>query len=206
MKTSTVATFLAAAAGAFAAPAKLNLGRRNATAGNDLAGITFVFPNELANHDVTSNLNTQDFQTATVRNGNIETTTLYEFTFPAASAGKACTLVVFAGKLGGGGDNVLGTQQMDFFTTQIADLALQASGNLRDQEQARVRLAMGLNGLYEFNEQDVTPTLKEFQCPAGQTIVFESVPVGDFDINVIRQDFAPVTGATLPNGVTFAFK
>ena len=203
MKYSAVAAFLTAATGALAAPTAK---RDNSTAASGYgyipAGAGFVLPSNLANHDVTSNLNTADVQTATVRNGNIETSTLYQFYVPSDLAGKRCGLVAFAGRIGNG-DNVLGTQQLDFFTTQIPYLAAQASGNLRDQGPiGRVRFNPA-TGLYDY-VGDITSWANNFPCPAGKSFVVESVAVGEFDINVIKQDTSLPPNA-IPNGVSLVY-
>jgi len=207
MKYATAAAFLVAATGALAAPAAKRGNSTAADVSGEIpsgipAGAGFLLPSVLANHDITSNLNTLDVQTATVRNGNIETSTLYEFYVPAELAGKRCALAAFAGRVGNG-DNVLGTGQMDFFTSQIVDLAAQPSGNLRDQGPiGRVEFNPD-NGLYEY-VGDIVSWSNNFPCPAGKTIVAESVAVGEFDINVIKQD-TYLTPNTIPNGVSLVF-
>ncbi|KAI0137098.1 hypothetical protein BJ170DRAFT_604514 [Xylariales sp. AK1849] len=162
----------------------------------------FVVPTIIKNHDIASNENTQEFQTATVRNGGIETSTLYEIPIPADLAGKTCGLVIFARKIGNG-DNVLGEQAMDIFNNNIPDLLALQEGNFRNQELARVRFDAA-SGLYLFDETAVTPKIQEFPCPAGKTLEWESVAVGEFDINVIRQDFA-FDGENVPNGLSIAY-
>lgn len=201
MKYINTALTLLSATGALAAPAAKRA--ETSTAAGYSHPIGFVLPSLIKSHDVNTNVNTQDFQTATVRNGGNELSTLYEIPVPASLAGRTCGLVIAAGKLGGGGDNILGEAAMDIFNNNIASLAATAQGNFRNQELARVRFDAA-TGLYEFDAVDVTPKIQEFPCPAGKTLEWESVAVGDFDINVIRQDFA-FDGQHIPNGLSIAY-
>ncbi|KAI0131576.1 hypothetical protein F4814DRAFT_445717 [Daldinia grandis] len=41
---------------------------------------------------------------------------------------------------------------------------------------------------------------ESFPCPAGKTLHWETVAIGQFDINVIKQDFM-VDGTNTPNGL-----
>jgi hypothetical protein len=193
---ATAITLLSAATGAFAIPSRFT---RDA---NSTSYAGFIFPNVLKNHDLTSNLNTDDVQTATVRNGGIETSTLYQLPIPESAQGKTCTLVVFAGKVGNG-DNILGERALDIFNNNIDDLAALGEGNFRNQQLARVRFNSS-SALYDFDIANFTPKIQSFPCPAGKTLEWESVAVGEFDINVIKQDFS-FDGVNIPNGLTIAF-
>ena len=160
----------------------------------------FAVPSIIKNHDIASNLNTQDVQTATVRNGGIETSTLYDIPIPEAAAGKTCALVIRAQNVGNG-DNILGEQAMDVFRNSFTDLASLPSGNLRDTELARVRFDAA-TGFYNFDKVGfANPAIEAFPCPAGKTLHWETVAVGEFDINVIKQDFS-LNGADAPNGLS----
>ncbi|KAL1874945.1 hypothetical protein VTK73DRAFT_10314 [Phialemonium thermophilum] len=195
-------TLLSAASGVLAAPSKVARTNTTVAAASTIPYLGFIFPNVLKNHDVNSNRNDDDVQTATVRNGGIETSTLYQLPIPDNTAGKTCALVVFAGRVGNG-DNILGEQAMDIFNNNIDDLAALDEGNFRNQELARIRFNPA-TGLYDFDAVDVVPKIQEFPCPAGKTLEWESVAVGDFDINVIQQDFS-FDGVHIPNGLTIAF-
>ena len=199
--TAAALTLLSVASGAFAVPTKIARDAVNTTAAaSTYEG--FIFPNVIKNHNLNSNQNTADVQTATVRNGNIETSTLYQLPVPNSAAGKTCALVIFAGRVGNG-DNILGEQALDIFNNNIQDLATLAQGNFRDQQLARVRFNRD-TGLYDFDVDDFTPKIQSFPCPAGKTLEWESAAVGEFDINVIRQDFA-YDGVHIPNGLTIGF-
>ncbi|KAI6088778.1 hypothetical protein F4821DRAFT_232937 [Hypoxylon rubiginosum] len=197
MKYTTAVLCLASATLSLAAPTTIN---KAVSARDEHAWAGFAVPSIIKNHDITSNLNTQDIQTATVRNGNVETSTLYDIPIPASAAGKTCSLVIRAGRIGAG-DNILGEQAMDVFKNGWTDLATLTSGNLRDAQLARVRFDAG-SGLYGFDKVDfANPTIESFPCPAGKTLHWETVAVGSFDINVIKQDFQ-VDGANVPNGLS----
>lgn len=202
MKCAAVAlTVLSAATGALAVPTRFARDSSNSSV-SSTSYSGFIFPNVLKNHDLTSNLNTNDVQTATVRNGNIETSTLYQLPIPEDTEGKTCALVIFAGKVGNG-DNILGEQAMDIFNNNIEDLAALEEGNHRNQQLARVRFNPA-TGFYDFDATAVTPKIQSFPCPAGKVLEWESVAVGEFDINVIKQDFW-FDGVNTPNGLTIAF-
>ncbi|KAI1504807.1 hypothetical protein F5X99DRAFT_405809 [Biscogniauxia marginata] len=162
----------------------------------------FALPSIIKNHDVTSNLNTQDVQTATVRNGGIETSTLYDIPISADLQGRTCGLVFRAANIGNG-DNVLGEQALDIFRNGFQDLAALYEGNLRDTQLARIRFDAA-SGFYQFDEQAIVPAIREFPCPAGGVLHWESVAVGEFDINVVKQDFV-FDGQNVPNGISVAW-
>ena len=201
---ASAVTLLSAAAGVMAAPSTQKASSTVATRDSHRGGFAgFVLPNLIKNHDVVSNLNTKDVQTATVRNGHAETSTLYQIPIPEWLDGKICSLVVSAGRIGKG-DNVLGEQAMDIFNNNIADLGALESGNFRNNQLARIRFNAA-TGLYDFDNVDFNAIIDEFPCPAGRTLEWESVAVGEFDINVIRQDFVD-PGFGFPNGLSVAFK
>ncbi|KAI1403319.1 hypothetical protein F4819DRAFT_231260 [Hypoxylon fuscum] len=197
MKYATAALCLISATLSLAAPTTSN---KVVSARGEHAWAGFAVPSIIKNHDITSNLNTQDVQTATVRNGGVETSTLYDIPIPESAAGKTCALVIRAGRIGNG-DNVLGEQAMDIFKNGFTDLAALPSGNLRDTQLARVRFDAA-SGFYGFDKVDfANPAVESFPCPAGKTLHWESVAVGEFDINVIQQDFH-VVGTNAPNGLS----
>ncbi|KAI1780309.1 hypothetical protein F4818DRAFT_450878 [Hypoxylon cercidicola] len=201
MKYTTAVLCLASATLSLAAPTTTTTTTTKAVSACDShAWAGFAVPSIIKNHDIASNLNTQDVQTATVRNGNAETSTLYEIPIPASAAGRTCALVIRAARLGAG-DNVLGEQAMDVFRNGFTDLASLPAGNLRDAQLARVRFDAA-SGFYAFDKVGfANPAVEAFPCPAGQTLHWESVAVGEFDVNVIRQDFW-VDGANVPNGLS----
>ncbi|KAI1803145.1 hypothetical protein F4811DRAFT_526203 [Daldinia bambusicola] len=199
MKYTTAALCLVSATLSLAAPT----GTSTVSARGEHAFAGFAVPSIIKNHDIASNLNTQDWKTSTVRNGNIETSTLYEIPIPQAAAGKTCALVIHAGCLGSD-DSVLGEKALDLFRNSFTDLANLPSGNLRDTQLARVRFD-DATGFYNFDKVGfANPAVESFPCPAGNTLHWETVAVGEFDINIIKQDFA-VNGANVPNGLSVAW-
>lgn len=198
MKT-TAAAALALAAGAIAAPAGASK--------REVEYKGFIVPTVVANHDVNSNLNYLDDKTDTVREPGIETTTLYELPIPEAAAGKICRLVVFAGRVGHG-DIVEGEQALDIFNNNIDNLAELKQGNLRNLQLARIRFDE-YSGLFDFDLDDFNAIIDEFPCPAGATLEWESVSVGERNKVVIEQDFAPEGQENvlyeMPNGLSIAF-
>lgn len=161
-----------------------------------------ILPTQLASHDVNKGDNVFALNTITVRNNGIETSTLYEVEFADALAGLTCVGDFFAGRAT---DSFQGTSDLDFFTTGIEDLDAQENGNLRDQPIARINfVAIG-------EDFTIDPTVTAsslvtgFPCPAGQTLVLESVAVGDFDVVTVGQDLSgqwtPAAGR--PNGLSF---
>ncbi|KAI8962039.1 hypothetical protein F5Y11DRAFT_204262 [Daldinia sp. FL1419] len=196
MKYTTAALCLVSATLSLAAPTSSNV----VSARDTHAWAGFAVPSIIKNHDITTNLNTQDVQTSTVRNGDFETSTLYDIPIPESATGKTCTLVIHAGRIGNG-DNVLGEKALDLFKNSFTDLANLPSGNLRDTQLARVRFDDS-TGFYDFDKVGfANPAVESFPCPAGKTLHWETVAVGSFDINVIQQDFA-VNGANVPNGLS----
>ncbi|KAI1333982.1 hypothetical protein F5Y15DRAFT_430228 [Xylariaceae sp. FL0016] len=155
-------------------------------------------PTVLKIHNITNNANTADDKTSTVRLGNVETSTLYDIPIPAEASGKTCTLVFKANP--GTGDVVSGTMEMDIFRNNFEDLANLTSGNLRDQLLARI-IFDAASGSYRFKTEDVTPTIQSFACPAGKTLHWEAVAVGETDQNIIKQDFT----AAAADGISVAW-
>ncbi|ETS77015.1 hypothetical protein PFICI_10889 [Pestalotiopsis fici W106-1] len=193
MKSFTAITLLIAAASARTTPIRA----RQATAEGYI-----ILPSELASHDVIDGDNVFAVGTATARNGDIELSTLYSITFPAAVAGKTCAARFFSGRAT---DSVVGTGELDFFSTGITDLAGQANGNLRDQALGRIAFVPGQSGDFVVDPNVPFVYAGGFPCPAGQTIVLESAAVGEFDVVSVGQDFAgsfnPAQG--VPNGLSF---
>ncbi|KAH8196379.1 hypothetical protein TruAng_009462 [Truncatella angustata] len=191
MKTFTAAALLIAAVSARSTPLRV---RQNGV------GKYTVLPTLLASHDIIAGDNVLAQNTITARNNGIETSTLYEIEFPESVSGLTCEAHFFAGRTT---DSVVGTGELDFFTTGIEDLAEQASGNLRDQALGRISfVAIGEDFV-------IDPTVPfvfagGFPCPTG-TFVIESAAVGDFDVVTVGQDLAgawtPASGK--PNGLSF---
>ncbi|KAI1638209.1 hypothetical protein F4809DRAFT_600818 [Biscogniauxia mediterranea] len=160
----------------------------------------YALPSILKTHDVASNQNTQGSQTETVRNGGVETSTLYDIPIPSGLEGRTCGLVFRAGRAG---DTVLGEQALDVFRGGWADLADLAEGNLRGTQLARLRFDAA-SGLYAFDDSALPPAVREFPCPAGAVLHWEAAAVGEFDVNIVGQDFA-YDGQDVPNGISVAW-
>ncbi|KAI0411521.1 hypothetical protein F5X98DRAFT_357136 [Xylaria grammica] len=173
-------------------PATLSVAAPTSAAG-------YAVPSILKIHDITSNANTQDVKTYTVRSGGTEKSTLYDIPIPAAAAGLTCSLSFRAS----GGDVVDGTKSLDIFKNLFTDLSKLNSGNLRDQELARI-VFNPATGNYDFKRSDFTPTIDSFPCPAGKVLHWESVAVGEFDVNSVAQDFS-YDGVNVPNGISVKF-
>ncbi|KAI1132589.1 hypothetical protein F5Y10DRAFT_230907 [Nemania abortiva] len=159
----------------------------------------YAVPSILKVHSVNSNLNEQAWSTSTKRQGTFETSTLYDIPIPAAAAGRTCGLVFHATSA----DNIQGTAALDIFKNSFTDLASLTQGNLRDQQIARIVFNPS-TGNYDFKRQDFTPTVDSFPCPAGNTLHWEAAAVGEFDVNVVAQDFA-YDGVHVPNGISVAW-
>ncbi|GAP83717.2 hypothetical protein SAMD00023353_0501090 [Rosellinia necatrix] len=159
----------------------------------------YAVPSILKVHDITTNQNVQGTKTNTSRSGTSESSTLYDIPIPAAAAGRTCGLVFRAS----GADTVQGAAAMDIFKNGFTDLASLTQGNLRDQQLARIVFNPS-TGAYDFKRADFTPTIDSFPCPAGQTLHWEAAAVGEFDVNLVRQDFA-YDGVNAPNGISVAW-
>ncbi|KAI1382812.1 uncharacterized protein F4822DRAFT_422686 [Hypoxylon trugodes] len=198
MKVFVILFCLASATLSLAAPTT----KANATFANtasvrqQLVDNLFVAPDLIRVHNVKTNLNTDTDSTTTQRAALIETSTLYEVKIPQTAPGANCSLVLFAGAFG---DVVSGAQSVNFFNNTISDLAKQGMGNLRDRDLGRVNFNPDTK-LFDFDETVVKdPIAKWFECPpAGTTMVFEAVAVGDFDAVNITQ--APSSAINPPNG------
>ncbi|KAI1872776.1 uncharacterized protein JN550_003650 [Neoarthrinium moseri] len=204
MKYCTLISSLLGIAGVFSAPLYPTAPYANST--GHLIGKTqyqgFILPSIVKNHDINSNLNTRSSQAVTSRTVNSETSSLFEIPIPANLTGKSCHLVISA-DVASNGDAVSGSQAMDIFSTNIVDLVSMRQGNLRNIQQARMRFNT-TSGLYTFDETILAPRLKDFPCPAGTQLELESVAVGDYDINNIRQDFI-YNGQKAPNGLSIGY-
>jgi hypothetical protein len=163
----------------------------------------FIRPTLLKTHDVVTNQNIQSAKTVTVRQGIVETSTLYEIPVPESLAGKTCSLVIRASHLSHG-DAVLGAQAMDIFRNDVESLAQLRYGNHRDVQLARVRFDER-TGLYGFDATVLPPAIKSFPCPAGKTLEWESVAVGDYDVNIIQQNFHLGDEKGVPNGLSIGY-
>ncbi|KAI1364270.1 hypothetical protein F5Y08DRAFT_219236 [Xylaria arbuscula] len=156
----------------------------------------FAVPSVLKMHDIQTNANWPNTYTNTVRSGTYETSTLYDIPIPASAQGRTCALSFKAS----GSDYVEGAQALDIFKGSFTDLASLNSGNLRDQQLARI-VFNPATGLYEFKRSDFTPTIDSFPCPAGKVLHWEAAAVGEFDVNIVAQDFA-FDGVNVPNGIS----
>ncbi|KAI0594171.1 hypothetical protein F4775DRAFT_606778 [Biscogniauxia sp. FL1348] len=159
----------------------------------------FALPSIIKSHDVASNQNTPAYETSTVRSGSAETSTLYDIPVPAGLEGRTCGVVFRAGA----GDSVLGEQALDVFRGGWADLAALAEGNLREEQLARLRFDAA-TGFYAFDDDALDPAIRAFPCPAGAVLHWEAVAVGEFDVNVVAQDFS-YDGQNVPNGISVAW-
>ncbi|KAI8945118.1 hypothetical protein F4801DRAFT_569478 [Xylaria longipes] len=160
----------------------------------------YAVPSILKIHNIATNNNQQDISTSTVRSGTFETSTLYDIPIPATAAGRTCGLVF---RSANSNDAIQGTGELDIFKNGFTDLASLNSGNLRDQELARIVFNAD-TGFYDFKRSDFTPTIDSFPCPAGKTLHWEAAAVGTFDINVVEQDFS-YDGTNVPNGISVAW-
>ncbi|TGJ78790.1 hypothetical protein E0Z10_g9979 [Xylaria hypoxylon] len=173
-------------------PATLSVAAPTTTGG-------YAVPSILKVHTISTNANLQGSSTSTIRSGNYETSTLYDIPIPAAAAGLTCSLVFHASS----NDGLAGTKSLDIFKNLFTDLSTLNSGNQRDQQIARIVFNPS-TGIYDFKRSDFTPTVDSFPCPAGKTLHWESVAVGEYDVNVVAQDFA-YDGVHVPNGISVKF-
>ncbi|KAK5636595.1 hypothetical protein RRF57_012307 [Xylaria bambusicola] len=173
-------------------PATLTVAAPTTTSG-------YAVPSIMKVHDITSNSNSVTGWTNTVRSGNYETSTLYDIPIPAAAAGRTCGLVFKAS----GSDYIQGAQALDIFKNGFTDLASLDSGNLRDQQIARI-VFNPATGNYDFKRSDFTPTVESFPCPAGKVLHWEAAAVGEFDVNIVAQQFG-YDGTNVPNGISVAW-
>ncbi|KAI1486693.1 hypothetical protein F5X96DRAFT_653941 [Biscogniauxia mediterranea] len=208
MKYTAAALCLISATLSLAAPTTTTTSTTTKVAGRDAAHPAgYALPTILKVHDVASNQNTAGSQTATVRRndgGGAETSTLYDIPIPSGLEGRTCGLVFRAGRVGAG-DTVLGEQALDVFGGGWADLAGLAEGNLRGTQLARLRFdAASASGLYAFDDSALPPSVREFPCPAGEVLHWEAAAVGEFDVNIVGQDFA-YDGQNVPNGISVAW-
>lgn len=164
--------------------------------------VGFILPTVLKIHDISTNNNEETQKTVTVRKGAAETSTLYEIPVPNDVHGKTCGLVIRAGHLNGG-DEIKGTKSIDIFNNTIESLADLNYGNRRNIHLARVDFYEH-TGMYRFDHKFYPDGLKSFPCPAGTTVEWESVAVGDMDSNIIHQDFK-VDGQQVPNGLSIGY-
>ncbi|KAI0398891.1 hypothetical protein F4802DRAFT_591649 [Xylaria palmicola] len=159
----------------------------------------YAVPSILKTHDIITNKNEQAWVTSTIRSGPHETTTLYDIPIPAEAAGRTCGLVFHATNTA----TIAGTGALDIFRNGFTDLASLNEGNLRDQQIARIVFNPN-TGFYDFKRGDFTPTVDAFPCPAGKTLHWESVSVGEYDVNVVAQDFGS-DGVNAPSGISVAW-
>ncbi|KAI1454130.1 hypothetical protein F4805DRAFT_440826 [Annulohypoxylon moriforme] len=162
----------------------------------------FIVPSVLKIHDINSNANVASQHTSTIRTTNgYETSTLYQIPIPASLSGKTCALVIHATS----NDQIEGTEELDIFNNLFADLNNLPTGNQRNEQLARVKFNAG-TGFYDFDTVGfANPKIQSFPCPAGNTLKWESVAVGSFDVNVIGQEFANVEGPNAPNGLSIGY-
>ncbi|OTB04895.1 hypothetical protein M426DRAFT_261530 [Hypoxylon sp. CI-4A] len=198
MKYTTATLSLISATLSLAAP---TITTNNLAAREDQAFLGFALPSIIKNHNIATNLNAEDDKTSTIRSGAFETSTLYQIPIPPVAAGKTCALKIRAGHLGTG-DSVQGEKAMDIFRSSFTDLATLDMGNLRDVQLARVRFNAATDE-YDFDRVGfANPAVESFPCPAGQTLHWESVAVGDFDVNVVEQATFVIEGSDVPFGLS----
>ncbi|KAI1204532.1 uncharacterized protein F4807DRAFT_328951 [Annulohypoxylon truncatum] len=191
MKYTTAALCLISATISLAAPTT----KRDAFAG-------FIVPSVLKIHNVNNNVNTPSVHTSTIRAANgVETSTLYQIPIPSSLQGKTCALVIHATSA----DQIEGTQELDIFNNLFADLNNLPTGNQRNEQLARVKFDAA-TGFFDFDTVGfANPKIQSFPCPAGNTLKWESVAVGSYDVDVIAQDFANVVGPNAPNGLSVGY-
>ncbi|GJN68121.1 hypothetical protein PLICBS_002164 [Purpureocillium lilacinum] len=195
MKSSTIAILAAAATGTIAGPSKIYARNGTTTTSN------FILPNAMAVHSINSNANTPSTQIQTIRLGGVETSTLVSFVIPSTATG-TCKTHISAGRLGSG-DKVQGSQIVDIFSTLLTDINTTPSGNQRNLGLGRLRFN-GATNEFDFDARDVQPTIQTFPCPAGKTLQWEIVAVGESDEVIIGQDFTS-SGSGVPNGISIEF-
>ncbi|KAJ1338584.1 hypothetical protein MN608_01444 [Microdochium nivale] len=161
----------------------------------------YIVPATIKVHDVNNNQNYPEYRTSTIRRYGTETSTLYDIPIPASVKGKTCGLVFRAAGIGSS-DYLDGAKALDIFQGGFTDLAHFNWGNLRDQQLGRIRFdPANTNGVYALAKQDLPTKLDSFPCPAGSTLHWEAVAVGEYDVNVVKQDFF-WDGTHVPNGLS----
>ncbi|KAJ6441480.1 CRAL/TRIO domain-containingprotein [Purpureocillium lavendulum] len=182
MKTSALTILAFAATGAIAAPSKI-VAR---TPG-------YIVPNSLTKHDVWSGANTGSNHIQVSRRlSGPETSTIVTISIPATAKGTCHVRMV-----NNGAGITRGSKAVDLFST-LLDSTVPPSGNLRDHPQGRLEYNTGTQE-FTFNTRDVQPKAQNFPCPAGQTLRWELVAVGENDDVIIQQDFTKPT-VNLPFG------
>jgi len=92
---------------------------------------------------------------------------------------------------------------VDIFSTLLTDINTTPSGNQRNLGLGRLRFN-GATNEFDFDARDVQPTIQTFPCPAGKTLQWEIVAVGESDEVIIGQDFTS-SGSGVPNGISIEF-
>ncbi|KXJ96505.1 hypothetical protein Micbo1qcDRAFT_210773 [Microdochium bolleyi] len=198
MKAST--TFIAALSATLTAAAPTTLNNDNTNVARE-ANSGYIVPTAIKVHDINSNMNYPEYRTSTIRRQGTETSTLYDIPIPESVKGKTCGLIFRAAAIGSS-DYLDGTKALDIFKGGFTDLSHLNWGNLRDQQLGRIKYdPTNTNGVYAFAKQDVVTKLDSFPCPHGTTLHWETVAVGEFDVNVVKQDFF-WDGTHVPNGLS----
>ncbi|KID85259.1 hypothetical protein MGU_07497 [Metarhizium guizhouense ARSEF 977] len=157
----------------------------------------YILPNAMAVHSINDNGNTPSRRVDTVRQSQRETSTLLSFRVPPQADNKTCTASIFAGHLGNG-DRVGGDKTVDIFSTNIIDINMTPSGNMRNMQLARLRFNPN-SKRFEF-VSDMPSSIRQFQVRAGDLLQWEIVAVGTEDEVSIEQDFNQ-EGSGLPDGM-----
>ncbi|KAI1433220.1 hypothetical protein GGR50DRAFT_696328 [Xylaria sp. CBS 124048] len=156
---------------------------------------SFILPTVSKSHNVATNnnANENDNVIEISRGVGDEISALVQFDIPSSAAGSNCTLTLATSQ----GDTETGTAQVSLFTSNIHDLANQNTGNLRNQPGGR--LDFDATEMLFIYDAGFAPLFSNFACPAGQTLVFEGVAVGDNDTLAITQDTSVAAG-NIPSG------
>ncbi|UNI16427.1 hypothetical protein JDV02_002859 [Purpureocillium takamizusanense] len=214
MQSSIIAIILAAATGTIAAPANIHARCDPAPAPGTVpppapgsatppkapttpATANYILPNAMAVHNVNNNANKPSTQILTTKKGNTETSTLVSFQVPSTATG-TCKTHINVGALGGA-DKIGGSQTVRIFRTLLTNIPATPTGNQRNIELGQLRFDAAAKG-FAFEKGSVQPTIQTFPCPAGKTIQWEIVAVGDSDEIIVGQDFTS-SGAGVPNGI-----
>ncbi|KAJ6443691.1 Conidial yellow pigment biosynthesis polyketide synthase [Purpureocillium lavendulum] len=201
MKASALIILVAAATGAIAAPSRIDTRCGSNCTSTGGGAKYYLLPNAMATHDVKTNANTQSRQIQVSRQGVNELSTLVSFQVPANA--RECKTHINARLPSGGSATVQGSQTVDIFSTLLTNIATTPTGNQRNLGLGRLAYDEGLKE-FQFTKGAVPPRIETFPCPAGQTLQWEIVAVGETDDICIPQDFTS-TGSGLPKGISIEY-
>ncbi|KAI0392718.1 hypothetical protein F5Y17DRAFT_435225 [Xylariaceae sp. FL0594] len=176
------------------------------TTNTPAAATGFALPSLIRAHNVTSNANSgvEGSESvpalSTFRRARDEMTTLFDIPIPASAAGRTCALVI---KASPPFDVVYDGTKLDIFANGFTDLAVLTQGNLRDRQLARVVFNAHTN-VFDFLRADFVPTIDAFPCPAGKTLHWEAVSVGE-DVFTFIAQASVVLGSEVPEGLSVAW-